>query len=135
MEANKARNVKEIVNDGITVFRRSVNWFNRRLGKIYSPNIAAITGTVIVLILVVIILFFPPVMGVADDGSLTDIMLGTGLGYRGSDLQYPVGAYFTRLYLHSTQQVNGISTHRLLIQFKAPCKPEPYKNISAALKV
>ena len=117
MEASKARNVKEIVNEGLSVFRRSVNWFNRRLGKIYSPNIAAITGTVIVLILVVIILFFPPVMGVADDGSLTDIMLGTGLGYRGSDLQYPVGAYFTRLYLHSTQQVNGISTHRLLIQF------------------
>ena len=63
----------------------------------------------------VFILFFPPVMGVADDGSLSKIMYASGLGYRGEDLESPVGAYFTRLYLHSTQQDSGgFSTHRIL---------------------
>lgn len=117
MNAEKARTIKDVFDDGLSSFRRGVNWFNKRLGKVYSPNVAALTGMVLVLILAVIILFLPPVMGVADDGSLSDIMLGTGLGYRGDDSDYPVGAYFTRLYLHSTQQGHGISTHRLLIQF------------------
>lgn len=117
MENNKAESIKDILDNGVSVFRRGVNWFNQRLSRIYSPNLAALTGTVIVFIMAVIILFFPPVMGAADDGSLSDIMLGTGLGYRGADLTSPVGAYFTRLYLHSTQQVKGFSTHRLLIEF------------------
>ena len=117
MENNKARKIKDIFDDGLAVFRRRVNWFNQRLSRVYSPNLAAVTGTVIVFIVAAFILFFPPVMGVADDGSLSDIMLGTGLGYRVEDLSYPVGAYFTRLYLHSTQQSHGFSTHRMLIKF------------------
>ena len=117
MQENKVRTVKDYFDDGLSFFRRAVNWFNLRLGKVYSPNVAAITGTIIVFVMAVIILFLPPIMGVADDGSLSEIMLGTGLGYRGDDLEAPVGAYFTRLYLHSNQQTSGISTHRLLIQF------------------
>lgn len=117
MENNKARNIKDVLDDGLSVFRRAVNWFNQRLSKVYSPNLAAITGTVAVLVMAAVILFFPPVMGVADDGSLSDIMLGTGLGYRAEDLSSPVGSYFTRIYIHSTQQSKGFSTHRLLIQF------------------
>ena len=117
MENNKTRNIKDILDDGLAIFRHAVSWFNQRLSRVYSPNLAAITGTVIVFIMAVFILFFPPFMGVADDGSLTDIMLAAGLGYRSEDLSSPVGAYFTRIFLHSTQQSNGFSTHHLLIQF------------------
>lgn len=115
MEESKTKNLKEILDEGTSFFRRGILWFNHRLGKIYSPNVAAVTGTVLVLIIALIILFLPPVTGVADDGSLTDIMLAAGLGYRGEDLESPVGAYFSRLYLHSTQQSKGFSSHRLLV--------------------
>ncbi len=117
METNKSKNIKEIVDDGLSLFRRAVNAYNRRLSRIYSPVIVAVTGTVIVFLIAVFILFFPPVMGVADDGSLSEIMLDAGLGYRRDDLEYPVGAYFTRLYLYSTQHTDGFSTHRFLIRF------------------
>ena len=43
MENNKARNIKDVLDDGLSVFRRAVNWFNQRLSKGYSPNLAAIT--------------------------------------------------------------------------------------------
>ena len=118
MEETKTKNIKDILDHGLSFFRRAVNAYNRRLSRIYSPNIVAFSGTVAVLIISVFILFFPPVMGVADDGSLSKIMYASGLGYRGEDLESPVGAYFTRLYLHSTQQDSGgFSTHRILIRF------------------
>ena len=117
MEENKTKNIKEILNDGVSFFRRAVNAYNRRLSRIYSPVIVAVTGTVIVFLIAVFILFIPPVTGVADDGSLSDILLDTGLGYRKEDLEHPVGSYFTRTYLDSTQKTNGFSTHRFLIRF------------------
>lgn len=117
METNKSKNIKEIVDDGISLFRRAVNAYNRRLSRIYSPVIVAATGTVIVSLIAVFILFIPPVTGVADDGSLSEIMLDAGLGYRKEDLEHPVGAYFTRVFLDSARKTNGFSTHRFLIRF------------------
>ena len=66
MEENKTKNIKEILNDGVSFFRRAVNAYNRRLSRIYSPVIVAVTGTVIVFLIAVFILFIPPVTGVAD---------------------------------------------------------------------
>ncbi len=91
--------------------------YNRRMSKLYSPNLAALTGAALVLVMMVFTLFIPPFSGVADDGSLNDILLGTGLGYRGQDLTLPTGAYFIRVYLHSAYLPEGISAHRLIIRF------------------
>ena len=97
--------------------KKAVLWYDRKLRKIYSPNTAALTGTFIVLIIAVILLFAPPCVGVADDGSLTKIMHETGLGYRNQDLEYPVGAYFVRLLLHSDRQPGAVSSHQAVIRF------------------
>ena len=97
--------------------RHGFQEYNRRMGKLYSPDLAALTGAALVLVMAAFTLFIPPFVGVADDGSLNDILLGSGLGYRGQDLVYPTGAYFVRVYLHSTYLPEGISAHRLLIRF------------------
>ncbi len=91
--------------------------YNHRMSKLYSPSLAALTGMVLVMVMIAFTLFIPPFSGVADDGSLSDILLGTGLGYRGQDLTFPTGAYFIRVYLHSTYLPQGISVHRLIIRF------------------
>ena len=98
-------------------FRRAFHAYNLRLSKVYSPNVAALTGMALVLAMLAFILFIPPFVGVADDGSLTGILQGTGLGYRRQDLAYPTGAYFVRVYLHSLYQPSGLSVHRSLIRF------------------
>lgn len=98
------------------LLRKAVREYNHRLSRIYSPRIAALTGTVLVAVIAVLILFIQPIVGMADDGSLNDVLLGTGLGYRPDDFARPVGAYFVRLYVHSTYQPQGISAHRLLIR-------------------
>ena len=100
----------------ISAVRRAFQEYNRRMGKLYSPGLAALTGAALVLAMAVFTLFIPPYVGVADDGSLNGILLGTGLGYRGQDLSFPTGAYFIRVYLHSTYQPEGISVHRLIIR-------------------
>ena len=99
-----------------TALRRSIRWYNARLGKLYSPNTAAFTGTAIVLVMAVVLLFIPPYIGVADDGSLQDVMRGVGLGYRPQDLEAATGAYYVRFLMHSTYEFHGISTHRMLIR-------------------
>ena len=96
--------------------RAAIRWYNHRLGKLYSPNVAALTGVALVLAIAVVVLFAPPYAGVADDGSLSPIMLGAGLGYRPQDLDAPAGAYFVRIYQHSIRQAEGLSTHRLLLR-------------------
>ena len=97
--------------------RRGFRAYNHRLGRVYSPHTAALTGTALVFAMLFFILFVPPITGVADDGSLSSILLGTGLGYRRQDLSYPTGAYFVRVYLHSTYQPSGLSAHQALIRF------------------
>ncbi|MBR6029720.1 MAG: hypothetical protein IKP40_11620 [Clostridia bacterium] len=95
---------------------RALSAYNHRLSKLYSPNIAAFTGVAVVLAMLVFTLFIPPRVGVADDGSLSGVLLESGLGYRQMDLTDETGSYFIRLYLHSTRQAGGFSTHRLLIR-------------------
>lgn len=97
-------------------FRGGIAWYNRQMGKVYSPHLAALTGTLLVLVIAVILLFLPPHVGVADDGSLAGIMRSTGLGYRLQDLEDPSGAYAVQLYLHSTMESRGFSVHHLLIR-------------------
>ena len=101
----------------IAAARRAFQEYNRRMSKVYSPGVAALTGAALVLAMMAFTLFIPPFSGVADDGSLNDILLGTGLGYRAQDLTSPTGAYFIRVYLHSTYLPEGISVHRLIIRF------------------
>ena len=95
---------------------RALDWYNSRLKKIYSPNVAALTGTLLVMAMAVFILFVPSFSGMADDGSLSRVMKQVGLGYRLSDLEDPTGAYFVRLYLHSNAQPQGLSSHAALIK-------------------
>lgn len=97
--------------------RHAVARYNRRMSKLYSLCHAALTGTVLVLLMMVFTLFIPPFSGVADDGSLSGVLLGSGLGYRRQDLTFPTGAYFVRVYLHSAYLPEGVSTHRLIIRF------------------
>ncbi len=108
--------VRGIFRRSGNLVRRGVRGYNHRLSRVYSPNVAAITGVVAVAVIAAILLFIPPFTGVADDGSLSGILTGTGLGYRPDDMARPVGAYFVRLYLHSTYQPEGISAHRALIR-------------------
>ena len=53
---------------------RALAWYNSRLKKIYSPNVAALTGTLLVMAMAVFILFVPSFSGMADDGSLSRVM-------------------------------------------------------------
>ena len=119
-ETNGKKSLYRFFYDGWTTFTawlgKAVRRYNHTLSNIYSPNLVAATGAGIVLILCLITLFLPPYVGVADDGSLQKIMIGAGLGYRRIDLAYPTGAYFVRVYLHSADLPESISTHRLLIR-------------------
>lgn len=111
-----SKNLKELWKGLGQTIRRGVQWYNHRLKKVYSPGIAALTGMLLVLLMAVFTLFVPPLCGVADDGSLSEIMRGAGIGYRLSDLESPTGAYFVKLYLHSNAQPQGISSHRAVIR-------------------
>ena len=96
--------------------QRFIKGYNHSLAKVYSPNVAALTGVLLVLVISVLLLFVPPFVGLADDGSLSEVMLGTGIGYRQDDLSLPTGDYFVRVYLHSTYQYQGFSVHRQLVR-------------------
>ena len=100
----------------LSLLRKGLHWYNRRLSKIYSPGVAATTGSAIVFLIAVFILFIPPIIGVADDGSLSGIMESVGLNYRRQDLEQTVGGYFIRVFLHGPRTVVGLSTHRRLVR-------------------
>ena len=109
----KAKNIFSRLWQGV---RRIIRGYNHRMKKVYSPAAAALTGTAIVLVMAVVTLFITPFVGVADDGSLNDILLSTGLGYRADDLKTPTGAYATRVFLHSTEKTGGMSAHLMMIR-------------------
>lgn len=115
-KAGRPRNLRDVFGGIGRAIRGAIRWYNLRLSSIYSPNIAALTGALLVGIMAVILLFVKPCVGVADDGSLSRIMLSSGLGYRSQDLEEPMGAYVTRVLQHSTRQPEGLSTHRLIIR-------------------
>lgn len=96
--------------------RAGLRWYNRRLSHVYSPGLSAFTCAALVLVVALVLLFIPPIVGTADDGSLSGVLLNSGLGYRRQDLENPSGAYFVRLYLHSTYQPQGLSAQRILIR-------------------
>lgn len=96
--------------------RAGLGWYNRRLGHVYSPGLSAFACAALVLVVALVLLFIPPIVGTADDGSLSGVLLNSGLGYRRQDLENPPGAYFVRLYLHSTYQSQGLSAQRILIR-------------------
>ena len=77
--------------------------FNRKVAGVYSPKRTALIGVLAIAMICIILLFIPDYTGLADDGSLSDIMSAAGLGYRAQDLQQPAGAYFVRVYLHSAE--------------------------------
>jgi len=98
------------------LIRKAAKGYNLRLKKIYSPVTAALTGTLIVAVIGILLLFGPRFIGVADDGSLSDIMQYAGLGYRSEDLEEPMGAYAVRYLLHAGGQGQGVSSHQLMIR-------------------
>lgn len=101
----------------IQTIRKMPEWFDVRLGKRYKPRNAAWFGTAIVLIISICILFLPNYNGMADDGSLAEILERTGLGYTQSDQAEAAGAYFVRVYVHQVPvKGDGISIHDLLIR-------------------
>lgn len=110
------KNLKDAFPGIIRGIQRFFKAYNHSLARVYSPNVAALTGMLAVLVIAVVLLFVPPYVGAADDGSLGEVMLGTGIGYRQDDLALPVGAYFVRVYLHSTYQSQGFSVHRQLVR-------------------
>ena len=99
------------------LFHKGLHWYNKRMSKIYSPSVAAFTGSAIVLLIAVFLLFIPPYVGVADDGSLSTIMESVGLNYRHQDLDQTVGSYYIRIFLHGPQTDGQLSTHRMFIRF------------------
>ena len=96
--------------------RKAAGWYNHRMKKVYSPTFAALTGTALAAAISIFLLFGPRFIGVADDGSLTEVMRGAGLGYRVQDLEEPVGAYALRYLVHSGRTDNGVSSHQMLIR-------------------
>lgn len=90
--------------------------FNRKVAGVYSPKRTALIGVLAIAMICIILLFIPDYTGLADDGSLSDIMSAAGLGYRAQDLQQPAGAYFVRVYLHSTESGKAVSFHVFLIK-------------------
>ncbi len=96
--------------------RKMVGWYNHRMKRVYSPTVAALTGTALVAAIGIFLLFGPRFIGVADDGSLTEVMRGAGLGYRAQDLEEATGAYALRYLVHSTKTDSGVSSHQMLIQ-------------------
>ena len=74
--------LKNFVHSVAELIHKALHWYNTRMSKIYSPAVAAFTGSAIVLIVAVVLLFIPPYVGVADDGSLSGVMESVGLNYR-----------------------------------------------------
>ena len=108
---------KNFLQSIAALLRRAVHWYNMRMSKIYSPAVAAFTGSAVVLVVALILLFIPPYVGVADDGSLSGIMESVGLNYRRQDLEQTVGSYYIRIFLHGPRTEGRLSTHRLFIRF------------------
>ena len=109
--------IKDFVQSVIALIHKGLHWYNTHMSKIYSPAVAAFTGSAIVLLVALVLLFIPPYVGVADDGSLSGVMESVGLNYRRLDLEHSVGSYYTRVYLHGPQTAGKLSTHRMFIRF------------------
>ena len=108
--------IADRVKEAIRFVRKSRQWFNRKVAGVYSPGRTAFLGMLAIAIICVILLFIPAYTGLADDGSLTNIMNAAGLAYRVQDTKQPTGAYFVRVYLHTTESGNAVSFHVFLIK-------------------
>lgn len=76
-------------------FKKSVN--KRMEGK-YSPKLIALTATAIAAILMIIMLFMPNYLGVADDGSISDVMQSAGIYYMQTEVSDVYNNYFVKKY-------------------------------------
>lgn len=91
--------------------------FNSRFGKRLTSQNAGLLTVFITGIFAVILLFIPYMRGVADDGSLSQIMQHTGLAYRYADAHETTGAYAVQYYRCVTPEPDGISIHEGMIRF------------------
>ncbi|MFU0832470.1 MAG: hypothetical protein ACFWUC_05960 [Oscillospiraceae bacterium] len=92
--------------------------YNRRMARYNSPSMVAAAATALCFAAAVILLFLPRYIGVADDGSLQQIMRQAGLQYSAADAAQPEGAYFVRVYERTVPAVyGGFSTHICMIRF------------------
>lgn len=74
--------------------RRSINL---HMMKQASSNHMAFMVTAICVFILILLLFVPSYLGVANDGTITEVMQDAGLRYRKDDLQNG-SSYFTRVY-------------------------------------
>lgn len=98
----------------LTTLRRR---FNDRLAGKYSPRTAALLTAAAVGVIAAVLLLTPQSVGVADDGSLSDVMKRAGLKCRKMDLEYPTGAYFVRQYLYAAPEGTRVSLLFLMIRW------------------
>lgn len=81
------------------------NKLNMRMRGERMPIWAGICAATCCGILAIIMLFVPSVLGVADDGTVTNVIQGAGLAYRGDSVANP--DYFVREYICKNNQGDG----------------------------
>ena len=112
---------KRSVRDGLKKAGRALTTlrrrFNDRLAGKYSPRTAALLTAAAVGVIAAVLLLTPQSVGVADDGSLSDVMKRAGLKCRKMDLEYPTGAYFVRQYLYAAPEGTRVSLLFLMIRW------------------
>lgn len=71
---------------------------NQHMEGKYSPKLIAMTSTAIATLLMIIMLFFPNYLGVADDGSVSDVMQSAGIYYMQTDVSDVYNNFFIKKY-------------------------------------
>ncbi len=90
--------------------------YNVGTEKIYTKERCALLGTLAVALIAIFLLFIPHINGLADDGSLADVMKAVGCKYTEADASLPQGSYFVGEYLHTKKMSGYLSTHVLLVR-------------------
>jgi hypothetical protein len=71
---------------------------NKRMEGKYSSSLIALVATVAVTLLMLLILFVPNYLGVADDGSISQVMNSSGVYYMQTEVSEIYNNYFIKTY-------------------------------------
>ena len=82
----------------VLFFARARKGFNEKLAKRYSSRAVGFCAAAISGLLLIIMLFVPPFLGVADDGSLSAVMHGSGLDFFDREVRELYNNYYVRQY-------------------------------------
>lgn len=118
---SKFINIIKILATFIQKIKNNTKKLNKKMEGKYSPTLISIGVTGIACVLASIMLFFPNYLGVADDGSITEIMNAVDVHYIQDEVGDVYNNYFVRTYarVQENAEQNGSVTSSHIFIVKA----------------